>query len=104
MLLTELNDLANVLEELAAAAALAEIAREMPTEANFARLQAAINHLDAGIISLRDTYVFDNMIQASNFHGLVAPAINDVRTWLVEGISPVLVPIPIQACGLFIRG
>lgn len=87
VLLTELNDLANVLEELAAAAALAEIAREMPTEANLARLQAAINHLDAGIISLRDTYVFDNMIQASNFHGLVAPAINDVRTWLVEGIS-----------------
>jgi PAS domain S-box-containing protein len=39
------------------------------------------------IAAIRDSYVFDNLVNASNFHAVVAPAIADLKIWLNEGVS-----------------
>lgn len=85
--LNELNDLALVFEELADAATSAELAGSRPSNQNLERLRRKVDSVYASLVELRQSYVFDNMVQASAFHNLAAPALTDVRIWLTEGIS-----------------
>ncbi len=39
------------------------------------------------IVELRDTYVSNNMVNASAFHAVIAPAIADLQAWLTDGVS-----------------
>jgi len=87
LLLNELNDLTLVFEELSEAATSAELARSGPSAQNLERLRRKVDTVYHSLVELRHTYVFDNMVQASAFHGLVAPALSDVRIWLSEGVS-----------------
>ncbi|MCJ7540531.1 MAG: PAS domain S-box protein [Desulfobacterales bacterium] len=86
-LLTELHDLAIVLEDLAEIVSAAEITKVVPIPDNFTQLRNKVRTVYNGIVKLRNTYVFDNLIHASDFHAVVAPAIADLQIWLSEGVS-----------------
>lgn len=86
-LVTELHDLALILENLAEVVSVAEITKTNPNSANFTKLRKKVRSVYNGIVNLRNTYVFDNLIHASAFHAIVAPAIADLKIWLSEGVS-----------------
>ncbi|MGD9973174.1 MAG: PAS domain S-box protein [Desulfatirhabdiaceae bacterium] len=86
-LLTELEALALLIEDIDKAVSAVEVTRTSPTPENYLQLREKINTVFDNIITLRDTYVFDNLVQASAFHAVVAPAISDIREWLAEGVS-----------------
>lgn len=86
-LLQEINDLSVTLETLSDAVRLAEVARVSPSDRHLEALRRQIRIVYASVLNLRESYVFDNMIQASAFHAAVAPAVADVQSWLDEGIS-----------------
>ena len=86
-LLAQLYDLETILEHLAALVASAELARAAPGEAHFAQMRSSIQALEVEVVSLRNTYVLDNLVQASAFHAIVAPAVADARIWLQEGVA-----------------
>ena len=87
LVLNELNDLSLIFEELSEAATSAELARSMPNNMNLERLRSKVDTVYDSLVELRHSYVFDNMVQASAFHNLVAPALTDAQIWLSEGIS-----------------
>jgi two-component system, cell cycle sensor histidine kinase and response regulator CckA len=86
-LLQQLADLKLILEDLAEVVSLAQLTKAAPSPEYYQRLRKQVENVHAAVISLRNTYVFDNRIQASAFHAVVAPAITDVRLWLAEGLS-----------------
>jgi PAS domain S-box-containing protein len=86
-LLTELHDLALVLEDLAEVVSAAEITKANPNLKNFTQLRNKVRSVYNGIVKVRNTYVFDNQIHASAFHAIVAPAIADLQIWISEGVS-----------------
>jgi len=86
-LLTELRDLALILNDLAEIVSTAEITQVRPNPENFARLRSKVKTVYDGVVKLRHTYVFDNLVQASAFHAVIAPAITDLQIWLSEGVS-----------------
>ena len=86
-LLKELNDLSLVLENLAEVVNAAENAKDRPNADNFSRLQSKVESVYSDIVELRESYVFDNLVQASAFHTVVAPAIADLRIYLSDGVS-----------------
>ncbi|MBM9536485.1 hybrid sensor histidine kinase/response regulator [Desulfobulbus alkaliphilus] len=87
LVLNELHDLTLIFEELSEATFAAELTRSMPSNLNLERLRRKVDTVHDSLIELRQSYVFDNMVQASAFHNLVAPALIDARIWLSEGIS-----------------
>jgi two-component system cell cycle sensor histidine kinase/response regulator CckA len=87
MLLEQLHDLAHILENLSEVVSAAELTKAVPSSENFMRLRKKVMATQTSVIEVRDTYVFDNLIQASALHAVVAPAIADLQLWLSEGIS-----------------
>ncbi|KAB2890908.1 MAG: response regulator [Desulfobulbaceae bacterium] len=86
-LLTELNSLAHARDSLGEVATSARIAAATGDREHIARLRSDIYTTYRLIVDLRNTYVTDNLINASSFHAVVAPAIADIRIWLDEGVS-----------------
>ncbi|MCG2741376.1 MAG: HD domain-containing protein [Syntrophaceae bacterium] len=86
-LLTELEALDLLLEDLAEVVSAAEATKRVPNPENYIQLRIKVKIVFDGVVKLRETYVFDNLIQASAFHAVVAPAISDIQLWLVEGVS-----------------
>jgi PAS domain S-box-containing protein len=86
-LLSELNDLSFVLEDLAEVVAAADQARAQPSTRHLNLLKTKVDAVYKEIIGLRESYVFDNMVKASAFHAVVAPAIADLQIWLSDGVS-----------------
>ena len=86
-LLAELNDLSFVLENLSDVVNTARIAKDRPGLDNLNLLREKIEPVYNEIVRLRESYVLDNMVQASAFHAVVAPAIADIQIWLSDGIS-----------------
>jgi len=86
-LLTELNDLSFTLEKISEAVNAAEKARIRPSIENLNLLKAKIDNVYTDIVKLRESYVFDNLVKASAFHAVVAPAIADLQIWLSDGVS-----------------
>ena len=86
-LIKELVSLDLVLEHLSEVVTAAEITATITTAQNFDRLTKKVQTAFESVVTLRRTYVFDNLIQASAFHAVVAPAIADLQIWLSEGIS-----------------
>jgi len=86
-LLSQLHDLTLILEDLAEVVSAAERTKVTPTSENITRLRNKVIAVYDGVVKLRNTYVFDNLIQASAFHAVVAPAIADLQIWLSEGVS-----------------
>ena len=86
-LLVELNSLSVVLEEVSDVVSATQIAKAMPSPENLALLETRIEKVHNSIIELRDTFVADNLINASAFHAVLAPAIADLLIWSRDGIS-----------------
>jgi PAS domain S-box-containing protein len=87
MLLTEIEALDLLLEDLAEVVSAAQATRMKPDPENYIQLRGKIKIAFDGVVKLRNTYVFDNLVQASAFHAVVAPAISDIQLWLAEGVS-----------------
>ena len=87
MLLTELNDLSLVLESLSDVVIAARINKYNPNVNNLNRLKKRLGSVSKEILKLRESYVFDNLVQASAFHAVVAPAIADLQIWISDGVS-----------------
>ena len=86
-LLTELNSLSSALDSLGSVVTSARIAAVTRDRENIARLKSDIEAAHQQIVDMRNTYVIDNLVHASSFHAVAAPAIVDVRIWLQEGVS-----------------
>jgi PAS domain S-box-containing protein len=86
-LLQQLRDLSDILGKVAQAALKSEEAKNDPSAQNLERLRAQVAEVQHSILGLRNTYVFDNLIQASAFHAVVAPAVDDASAWIAEGVS-----------------
>ena len=86
-LIRELVSLEQVLNHLSEVVIAAEINAADPNDPNFEKLEKKVHQAFTSISSLRQTYVFDNLVHASKFHAVVAPAVSDLQIWLKEGIS-----------------
>ncbi len=86
-LVRELTSLDMVIDDLSEVVYAAEMAAAQTSPERMNRLRDTIDKARIGITNLRQTYVFDNLIQASAFHAVVAPAIADLKTWTDEGVS-----------------
>ena len=86
-LLTELNDLSLVLENISTVVNAANSAKNSSKANNFNLLQAKVEIVASDIVRMRESYVFDNMVNASAFHAVTAPAIADLQIWLSDGVS-----------------
>ncbi len=86
-LMTELNQLSIVLDDLSEVVSAVQIAQNKPDASNLTLLREKVAVVNEGVVALRNSYVFDNLIQASAFHAVVAPAIIDLQTWLSDGVS-----------------
>ena len=86
-LITELNQLSIGLDNLSEVVSAAEIAKVKPSSGNIDRLRRKVEVVYEDVVTLRESYVFDNLIEASVFHAVVAPAIADLQIWLSEGVS-----------------
>jgi len=102
-LLTELNDLSLALEGLSDAVVSARIIRDDPDTKNLRALQKKIETVYTAIVGLRESYVIDNLVQASAFHAIVAPAIADSQIWLEEGVLELYATNKITAEIIFSR-
>ncbi len=86
-LIKELISLDKVLDHLSEVVFQAELHAADPAHSNFNLLKEKVQDAYEAVNGLRRTYVFDNLVQASKFHAVVAPAISDLQIWLAEGIS-----------------
>lgn len=86
-LLSQLYNLTAVVESMAAAVHAAERAQSDPDAVNIMRLEQLVEEVFTKIVQLRDTYLFDNLVQAAALHAILAPAVIDARQWLAEGVS-----------------
>jgi PAS domain S-box-containing protein len=86
-LLEQLHDLVITVDKLAEVVSATELAKAVPNPENLKRLRQKVSIVQTAVLDLRNTYVFDNLIQASDFHAVVAPAIADAQIWLSEGVS-----------------
>lgn len=86
-LFSEFHSLSLVLEDASAVAASAGLAAASQKTQDLARLRDDIVRAQRGVVNLRETYVSNNMVNASAFHAVLAPAIADLQTWQDEGIS-----------------
>ena len=87
MLLRQLHDLTHLVEDLTEVVLLAELMHAAPTTTHFNRLREKMSVTHNALIEMRNSYVFDNLVQASAFHSVVAPALADAQLWLSEGVS-----------------
>lgn len=86
-LLQQYRDLSDILQMVAEADFQSELAMKDMNGSNLEGLRAKVAQVRHAVTAMRDTYVFDNLIQASAFHAVVAPAIDDADIWLAEGVS-----------------
>jgi len=76
-LLSELNSLTSALEDIATVVSSARIAAVTQDPQHIAELDSNILLAHNRIVELRNTYVANNMVNASAFHAVIAPAIAD---------------------------
>lgn len=86
-LLIELNALSTVLEDISEVAYAARFAAANQDAESLIGLKVSLKVVHQSVLELRDTYVINNLVNASAFHSVVAPAIADLEIWLSEGVS-----------------
>lgn len=86
ILLDQLQALSLVSEELSGVITQSALIQKNPTVETVAELVVQVEAVYASLVALRNTYVFDNLVQASAFHDALAPALEDARQWLTHGV------------------
>ena len=79
-----LNRITNGLGETLSTAALAT---QSPNPQALPQLIARVDAVYGLVVAMRDSFVFDNLVQSSAYHSAVAPSLVDVRQWLTQGVS-----------------
>ena len=79
-----LNRITNGLGETLSTAALAT---QSSNPQAVPQLIARVDEVYGLVVAMRDTFVFDNLVQSSAYHSAVAPSLVDVRQWLTQGVS-----------------
>jgi PAS domain S-box-containing protein len=102
-LLMELNELSVFVEHFSDAVNAAEKNNYLPSKNNLNSLRSKVDNVYKDIIELRQTYVFDNIVNASALHAVVAPAIADLKIWLHDGVSGFMPDSKTAAMIAFIR-
>jgi len=87
ILLDQLQALSRVSEELSEVIIQSALIQKDPAPETVAGLVHQVDEVYTSLVALRNTYVFDNLLQASTFHDAVAPALVDARQWLTLGVS-----------------
>jgi signal transduction histidine kinase/CheY-like chemotaxis protein len=87
ILLDQLQALSRVSEQLSEVIIQSALVQKEPSAEKVAELVGQVEGVYTSLVALRNTYVFDNLVQASTFHDAVAPALVDVRQWLTQGVS-----------------
>jgi PAS domain S-box-containing protein len=98
--LAELYDLSAIIDDLSEVVAILERVKASPEKQNLALLNQKTTNVFDGVVNLRQTYVYDNLVHASAVHAVLAPAIADVMHWLEKGVSGYgpESPITIEIC------
>ena len=86
-LLEQLQQLTLIVEQVSEAVNLAERAKAQTSDQTVRLLKEQIEETYQDIVSLRESFVFDNLIQASSFHATLAPALVDAGVWIEEGVA-----------------
>lgn len=86
-LFSELNSLAATLDDVSAVVSSARIAAATNDPLHVQALRSDIAVAHSRIVELRNTYVANNMVNASALHAVLAPAIADLQNWLSDGVS-----------------
>ena len=86
-LLEQLQQLTLIVEQVSEAVNLAEQAKAQTSDQTVRLLKEQIEETYQDIVSLRESFVFDNLIQASSFHATLAPALVDTGVWIEEGVA-----------------
>ena len=86
-LFSELNSLAATLDDVSAVVSSARIAAATNDPLHVQALRSDIGVAHSRIVELRNTYVANNMVNASALHSVLAPAIADLQNWLSDGVS-----------------
>lgn len=102
-LLAELSDLALLLDNLSDTVTASEAFRDHPDDTRLTALKHQTDRLFDGVVALRESYVIDNMVQASDSHAIVAPAVADLQIWIEEGVSELDIQKEITAAIIFER-
>ncbi len=87
VVLAELNSLSVVLEKLSDLVASVHIVRENSTVENLEQLRIKVNLINTDIEALRNNYILDNVVDDPSMHGIVAPAMAQIKIWLTENAS-----------------
>jgi signal transduction histidine kinase len=87
ILLDQLQALSRVSEQLSEVIIQSALIQKEPSAEKVAELVGQVEGVYTSLVALRNTYVFDNLVQASTFHDAVAPALVDARQWLTQGVS-----------------
>ncbi len=86
-LLGQLEYLNRVTDGLSHLTTTAAVIAHRPEPAALSRMVEDVDGVFADLVEMRNSYVFDNLVQASAFHSAVAPSLVDVRQWLTQGVS-----------------
>ncbi|MDP3431228.1 MAG: hypothetical protein Q8R89_12975, partial [Desulfomicrobium sp.] len=86
-LLGQLEYLNRVTDGLSHLTTTAAVIAHTPEPAALSRMVKDVDEVFAELVEMRNTYVFDNLVQASAFHSAVAPSLVDIRQWLTQGVS-----------------
>lgn len=87
ILLEQLQMLTVLVEAVADFSVMIEQTLPNPNSQLVATLNEKAEQIHEMVIQLRESFVYDNLVQASALHSIVAPAIVDARIWLKEGLS-----------------
>ncbi len=79
ILLDQLQALSRVSEELNGVIIQSALIQKDPTPETVADLVRQVDEVYKSLVALRNTYVFDNLVQASTFHDAVAAALCPVQ-------------------------
>jgi len=90
-ILRQAGELTLLIQDLARLAQAAELAVLQPTPSRRQMIIKKNNVLQEHLKTIRDSFVFDNLVGAAALHALVHPASADIGRWLDEGL-PGLAP------------
>ncbi len=86
-LLSELSGITSVSEDLSKVVSAIYVEKASPAEENMKALRKTIDVAYESTVRLRETYVINNLVNASAFHSIVAPALADLKIWADKGVS-----------------
>ncbi|NCC26450.1 MAG: PAS domain S-box protein, partial [Deltaproteobacteria bacterium] len=87
LLLSQIEALTRIMDGLNELTHSAATMRMNPQAGAVDSFEGRVNEVYEDLVDMRRSFVLDNLIQASAFHAVVAPALVDVLQWLEYGVG-----------------